>query len=232
MSTQSLPFPTTPLLAFCEWTCPERNRSSLPLTYHNTAPGIVNNVSYAIHKQFLHLLIHRHPVIHITQHRCMPRIASLYPTHQPPSGSSNNHRRRIDHNSYLHPAPKSHCYGTSRPRFTHRIRTFHRTASKPPRFGQRSQTATYWKSKLSFLSPRSVQQPQPLTLEEKLRVAADRVRRFERPQTRPQTRPQQTRIRTSTQARTRPVLPPRTKAPIRKRDKLQTRLNTFIAGKF
>jgi ABC-type uncharacterized transport system ATPase component len=85
--------------------------------------------------------------------------------------------------------------------------------------------ANSWKNKLRLRSSsRSKARAQPLTLEEKLRVAANRVRRFERAPVRQQSR---------TQARPKPKSrSAKTKAPTRKRDKLQTRLNNLIGGRF
>ena len=159
----------------------------------------------------------------------MPRIATLYPVHQPSSGTSQHRHRRNGHNSYLHPATKP--YSKRTPEFRHRPRTLaheKHPSSKPSIFSRSS--ANFWKSKFSFRSRTTQAPPQPLTLEEKLRVAADRVRRFDR-QTKPQVRPQ-TRAHTRRHPRIHAETLSKTKAPVRKRDKLQARLNTFTSGKF
>ena len=174
----------------------------------------------------------------------MPRIESLYPTYQPSTSLSGNRHRRIDRNSYLHPPAKPRSRSILR--FSHRPRTLSNKSHKAPKpfiFGQRSQashrrSASSWKSRLSFHSRSTQQAPQPLTLEEKLCVAADRIRRFERP-TRPQTRshikPQagrQTRTKSKTQTRIHREPLSKSRAPVRKRDRLQDRLSTFVSGNF
>lgn len=163
----------------------------------------------------------------------MPRFASLYPVVEPSSSTSNNRHPRINHKSYIHsPSNPSSRHPL---RFARRPRTSsveNNTTPKPSDLNNQSHTApvTSWKSKHSFRSRSAQQPPQPLTLEEKLRVAADRIQRFEhqatsedRPQTKPHTKAH-SKIRAGTQSTTKP--------PIRKRDRLQTRLNTFITGKF
>lgn len=175
----------------------------------------------------------------------MPRIVSLYSTNQPSSNSYGNRRRRIDRNSYLHPPARPHSRPTSRYRFLKRPHTFSHAHNQPTRpsfftrhtlSSNRPSTAS-WKSRLSFRSRTSQQPAQPLTLEEKLRVAANRIQKFER-QTKPPTSPligAQTRY----QARNKPKRHTRIHAGIlsksrarsRKRDNFQRRLNTFTSGK-
>lgn len=171
----------------------------------------------------------------------MPRIATLYPQHQPSSGTSKYGRRRIDHNSYLYPVPKQQSRIPYK--FSSRPRTL---AHKQHSTSQRSlfsrhahnsyrSSGSFRKSKLSFRTrTRSAQvSPQPLTLEEKLRIAADRVRRFEK-QAKPQTKSSiklQTTTRTQGHSRPHTKVPSKTKVSIRKRDKLRARLRVFTFGK-
>ena len=125
----------------------------------------------------------------------MTRTASLYPTNQPSSRPASSRHRRIDRNSYLHSPTGSRSKPTLR--FSDRPRSLaysNHTTRKPSFFGRRSQSPyqpsrSTWKEKLGLRSRSYQQPPQPLSLEEKLRVAANRIRRFER-QTRPQARPQ------------------------------------------
>jgi hypothetical protein len=124
----------------------------------------------------------------------MPRIASLHSINQPSSRSYGTHRRRIDRNSYLHSPTSPHYKAALRfPKRPHTLSHAHRQPTRPSSLTRytRSSTktsTTSWKSSFSFRS-RTFQQPvQPLTVEEKLLIAANRVRKFERP-TRPQTSP-------------------------------------------
>ena len=167
----------------------------------------------------------------------MPRIASLYPANQPSSHPSSNRHRRIGRNSYLDPPKQSRSRYSLR--FSSRPRTLaqsNRTPRKPSIFGRRSQTSyrsstSSWRQKFGFRSQSYQPTSQPLSLEEKLRVAADRVRRFER-QTIPQVRPQiKTRTKNKRHTRIRTSRASKCHASVRKRDKLQSRLNTFASGK-
>lgn len=174
----------------------------------------------------------------------MPRIASLYSPNQPSSSSYSNRHRRIDRNSYLHPPARPRSRPTLR--FSHRPRTLshaHQTPTKPSLFSRRAQdtqrpSTASWKSRFSFRSHPTQQPSQPLTLEEKLRIAANRVGRFER-QTRPPTSPR-FRPQTRHQSTTKPKKHTRIQAGVssksrthsRKRDRVQRRLNTFASGKF
>ena len=164
----------------------------------------------------------------------MPRIASLYPAVQPSSGTLNNRHPRTDHKSHIRPPPNPGSH--HRLRFARTSLARKHTVPKQSIFSGRSQTApaASWKSKLGFLSHPIQRPPQPLTLEEKLRVAAGRIQRFEhqdRPEDRPEDRPQ-TKPHSKAHSRTHAGTQLTTKNPIRKRDKLQTRLSTFVAGRF
>lgn len=124
----------------------------------------------------------------------MPRIASLHSINQPSSSPHGTRHRRLDR--------KFHIRSPRKPRSRPTLRLFHRprtlsharhTPTWPSFFARHTQTTkrpstTSWGSRFSFWSRTSQQQTQPLTLEEKLRIAGDRVRRFER-QTRPSTSP-------------------------------------------
>lgn len=107
------------------------------------------------------------------------RIASLYSTGHSPSSVHAEHRRRGHRSSYSQPPsslPSS---------YPHRHFRRHHTSRRRSLTNRRTETsrrpfATSWKDRLGFRSHPVHQHSQPLTLEEKLRVAANRVRHFER----------------------------------------------------
>ena len=174
----------------------------------------------------------------------MPRIASLHSINQPSSSSYGTRRRRIDRNSYLHSPTRPHSRPTLRfPKRPHTLSHAHRQPTRPSFFARHTYSSTKpsttsWKSKFTFRSRTSQQPVQPLTVEEKLRVAANRVRKFER-----QTRPPRSPL-IGPQARHPPRNKPKrhtrihagvlsnTRTHSRKRDSFHRRLNTFTSGKF
>lgn len=174
----------------------------------------------------------------------MPRIASLHSINQPSSSSYGNRRRRIDHNSYLHPPARSHTRPTLR--LSQRPHTLSHAPNQPRRpsfFTRHTQSSrrgstTSWKSRFSFRSRTSQQSVQPLTLEEKLHIAANRICKFKRqtrppasPLTRPQPRYQhRTKPKRHTRIHASVLSKPRTHS--RNRDSFRHRLNTFTSGKF
>lgn len=178
----------------------------------------------------------------------MPRIVSLHSSNQPSSRSKSNRHRRIGRGSYLHPPARLR----SGPGLTYfrRPRTLGHTKHRPRKAFSASRHSTSrhstaahrpstssWKSKFRLHS-RTVPEPQPLTLEEKLRVDADRIRRFER-QTRVSHKPQ-IHLSSTHQSRTKPKTHPRPhtgtsarlKPSLHKRDRFKNRLNTLGSGKF
>jgi len=174
----------------------------------------------------------------------MPRIASLHSINQPSSSSYGNRRRRIDRNSYLRSPTRPHSRPTLRfPKRPHTLSHAYRQPTRPSfptrhTHSSNESSTTSWKSKFSFRSRTSQQPVQPLTLEEKLCVAANRIRKFER-QTRPPTSPligpqarhqSRTKPKRHTRIHASVLSKPRTNS--RKRDSFQRRLNTFTSGKF
>jgi hypothetical protein len=173
----------------------------------------------------------------------MPRIASLHSINQPSSSSYGNRRRRIDRNSYLHSPTRSRSRPTLRfPKRPHTLSNAHRQPTRPSFFTRDSQSSkrpstTSWKSRLSFRSRKFQQPVQPLTVEEKLHIAANRIRKFER-QTRPSTSPltgpqarHQPRSKPKRHTRIHAIVLSKPRTHSRKRDSFQRRLNTFTFGR-
>jgi hypothetical protein len=173
----------------------------------------------------------------------MPRIASLHSINHPSSNSYGNRRRRIDRNSYIHSPANPRSRPTLRlPRRPQTLFHTHHQSTRPSFFTRhnhstKQSSTSFWKSRFSFRSRKSHQPVQPLTLEEKLRIAANRVRKFER-QTDPSTSPRfssQTRHRPKTKSkrhtRTHAGVLPESRTHSRKRDRFQRRLKTFTSGK-
>jgi|SRR5690242_784642 len=174
----------------------------------------------------------------------MPRIASLYPSRQSSSNTYTYRCRRVDHNSRLQPPTRARSTPVStnfrKPRTLAHAQ--HRPR-KPLSSSRHSQAAhrpsiTTWKTRFCSRS-RLVPEPQPSTLEEKLRIATDRVWHFER-QARPSkrlhihtsskhrlsTKSNQHR-RSHTGASANLTVP----LDLRKRNRFKDRLNRIAAGK-
>ena len=115
---------------------------------------------------------------YIAFHHCTPRIISLNSTSNP-RHSHAEHLQQSDRITYLYQPP------LTGPRHSRRYSRRHHASRKPSPNSHHTRlprrcSITSWKDKLGFHSRPAQQEPRSLTPEEKLRVATERVRQFER----------------------------------------------------